>query len=269
MNHFETLIETLNHTPLGPIGAFIFGTIWGSFFNVCILRIPNEESLISRGSHCPNCDKNIPWYCNVPVLSYLWLLGKCKFCRAPISVQYPLVELGTGLLFLALFLRFNASPAFLAYCIFTGILIVVSVIDLYHRIIPDEFSLSGIVLGLLLTISLGLIPWWDSLLGVLIGGGAFLTVAVLYEKISGNEGLGGGDIKLLAMLGAWLGVKSILALILISTTLGSIVGVGLMVWKGKDMKAAIPFGPFLAIAGLCYLFWQTTINAWLFPPLNG
>jgi leader peptidase (prepilin peptidase)/N-methyltransferase len=262
------LIATLNTTPIGPVFSFCFGLIWGSFFNVCIYRLPLDQSLWRRGSHCTKCDRPIPWRWNIPVLAYVWLRGRCGFCREPISLQYPIIELVSGLLFLILFLRFGASPRFLAYTVFSSSLLVLSVIDLHHRIIPDEISLSGIVLGFLCSFFLGDISWKESLLGIVFGGGIFFSIAYLYERFTGREGLGGGDVKLLAMLGAWLGVESILIIVILSSAVGSLFGILLMIFRRRNLQTAIPFGPFLAAAGFFYLFAGARLQALLFPDFS-
>lgn len=247
------------------INIFIgcLGLIWGSFFNVCIARIPDRKSLLTR-SACPKCEATIPWFANIPVLSFLYLKARCLKCKNPISIQYPLVELATAVIFLGLFHQYGLSWQFLSYTILASNLLVISVIDLYLQIIPDELSLSGSVVGFLLSFLTQDILWWESLLGILSGGGSFLLVAVLYEKVSKREGLGGGDIKLLAMIGAWLGYKAILPTIIVSSALGSVVGIVLILFKGRDFKSAIPFGPFLAVGALVYLFWGKSIDSLLF-----
>lgn len=264
MNEFFSL---LNGSILGLIASAFFGLIWGSFFNVCILRIPEDESLVTTRSHCPKCGDPIPWYLNIPVASYLYLRGRCRNCKARISVQYPLVEIGTALLFVGLNVKFGWGVHFLLYALFTSLLIVISVIDLYHQIIPDELSLPGILLGFIASFFLHDISWWSSLLGIGLGGGLFLGIAYLYEKLAKREGLGGGDVKLLGMIGAWLGYKSILLIIVMSSALGSIVGIIFMLIHKKDFKTAIPFGPFLAIAALVYVFFGGPIQGFLFPDM--
>lgn len=255
-------------TPVEIFLVYLFigglGLIWGSFFNVLIARLPDRQSLLTR-SACPKCAALIPWYANIPVASFLVLRGKCLKCRAAISLQYPLVEVTTALLFVWLFTRYGLSWQFFSYTLLASNLLVISVIDLYLQIIPDELSLSGIVVGFLLCFLTGDILWWESLLGILLGGGSFLLIAVLYEKLAKREGLGGGDVKLLAMIGAWLGYQSILPTIVVSSALGSLVGVGLILAKGKDFKSAIPFGPFLAVGAMVYLVWGRYIQAFLFP----
>lgn len=247
---------------------FIFGLLWGSFFNVCIVRLPKNESVIWGRSACPQCKSLIPWFCNIPLFSYLLLKGKCRDCKTPISAEYPIVELLSGLMFLGLFLYFDWSKELIANWVFCSALLVISVIDLHHQIIPDEISLPGILVGFLFALWVGKISWVESLLGILLGGGSFLLIAWGYEKISKREGLGGGDIKLLGMIGAWLGVKSLLIVIVLSSLLGSIVGIGAMVFQKKDFKTAIPFGPFLALGALAYLFFGNELQAILFPVLD-
>lgn len=245
--------------------VFILGLIFGSFFNVCIYRLPLELSVAKGRSFCPSCQGLIPWFANIPVASYLALRGKCRTCEAKISLQYPLVELTTGLLFVLLWRFFGPSWHFISYVTFCSALLVITIIDLHHRIIPDEISLSGIVVGFLFVFPTGDISWSDSLLGILLGGGVFLLIAWTYEKMTKQEGLGGGDIKLLAMIGAWLGYQSLLTVILVSSCVGSVVGILTMLIQKKDMKTAIPFGPFLALGALVYLFLGDIVSAVLLP----
>lgn len=261
----ELFLE-LQNPSFGMPFAFLFGLIWGSFFNVCIVRIPEEKSVAKERSHCPSCHAKIPWYLNIPVLSYVWLRGRCQKCKIRISIQYPLVEIATGLLFLWLYHFYGISWQFLAYTVYLSLLLIISVIDLHHQIIPNELSLPGIPLGFLFCLLTGDVLWWESLLGVLIGGGLFFLIAFTYEKLSGREGLGGGDIKLLGMIGAWQGYQSILMVVVISSAVGSVIGIAVMFLQRKDLRAAIPFGPFLALAAAVYLFWGATIQALLFPP---
>lgn len=258
-------LESINGTPFGSVFTFGLGLIFGSFFNVVILRLPEEISLVKERSRCNSCKKTIPWFCNIPVLSFLALRGKCLFCRTKVSLQYPLVELFTGLLFWLLYLQLGLSIKFLVYGVFVSALIIVSVIDLHLQIIPDEISLPGIPLGFLMCFITGDLLWWESLLGILLGGGTFLLIAWLYEKLAKREGLGGGDVKLLGMIGAWLGFQSLLPVIVISSALGSLVGLAVMAIQRKDFKAAIPFGPFLAFGAVLYLFFSPQIKEFLFP----
>jgi leader peptidase (prepilin peptidase)/N-methyltransferase len=244
------------------IVAFIFGAVVGSFLNVCICRMPKDESVVAPPSHCPNCDYRIRWYDNIPLFSYLILRGKCRGCGTHISLQYPLVELLNGLLTLALFLRFGPTLPFLVLFLFCSALVVITFIDLEHQIIPDEISLSGIVLGFVFSFFLHGHSWLNSLLGILLGGGSLLLVAYSYQWLTGKEGMGGGDIKLLAMMGAFLGWKSVLFIVFASSLIGSIVGVTIMLVQKKDSKLAIPFGPYLASAAVLYIFYGRQIILW-------
>jgi len=250
------------------IFVMLLGLIWGSFFNVCIVRLPKDESIVFLRSKCPHCSSLIPWYLNIPLFSYLWLHGRCAYCKARISIQYPLVELGTALLYLALYWQLGLGVRFFVYAIFASLLLVISVIDLYHQIIPDELSLSGLVLGFVASLFLEDVGWKSSLLGIVVGGGSFFAIAYLYEKLTQREGLGGGDVKLLAMIGAWLGLRSIFPVVILSSAIGSIVGLTVMAIQRKDFKTAIPFGPFLAIGALIYFFWAEPIYSFLFPQLT-
>ena len=242
--------------------ALVTGMVVGSFLNVCICRLPKDESVVSPPSHCPRCDYRIRWYDNIPLVSYLLLRGRCRGCGTRISIQYPLVELLNGLLTLALFLRFGPTLAFLALFLFCSALVVITFIDLEHQIIPDEISLPGIVIGFVCSFFLPGYSWLNSMLGILLGGGSLLLIAYTYQWLTGNEGMGGGDIKLLAMMGAFLGWKSILFIVFASSLAGSIIGVTMMLVLKKDSKLAIPFGPYLAFGALLYIFCGRQIIHW-------
>ncbi len=256
--------QLLAQSALGQTFVFLFGLLFGSFFNVCILRLPEDESIGGR-SRCPHCRKQINWYDNLPLISFARLGGKTRCCRKTISLQYPIIELLTGLMFLGIYLYFGPTWQWACYTVFCSGLLVLSVIDFYHQIIPDEISLGGIPLGVAACFLTHDITWMSSLWGLAIGGGIFFSIAYLYERFTGQEGLGGGDVKLLGMLGAWLGVESILILIVISTMLGSVVGLAMMVFAKANSKAAIPFGPFLAVAAVIYLFGRSTLLPWFYP----
>ena len=234
----------------------------GSFLNVCICRLPKEESIVTPGSHCPRCKTPITFYDNLPLISYLLLRGKCRHCRAPISIQYPLIEGITALLSLLLFIRFGPSLSYFVYFSFTAALIVITVIDLHHQIIPDVISLPGIGIGLLASFLLPQMTFLNSLIGMLLGGGSLFLVATLYQWLFKREGLGGGDVKLLAMIGAFLGWKAVILTILLSSLIGSITGMIIMVAKGKDFKYAIPFGPFLSLGAVISFFYGEKIITW-------
>lgn len=244
------------------IVSFIFGAVVGSFLNVCICRMPKDESVVSPPSHCTVCDYRIRWYDNIPLFSYLLLRGKCRGCGTHISLQYPVVELLNGLLTLALFLKFGLSLTFLALFLFCSALVVITFIDLEHQIIPDEISLSGIVIGFVFSFFLPWQTWLNSVLGILLGGGSLLLVAYGYQWLTGKEGMGGGDIKLLAMMGAFLGWKSVLFIVFASSLIGSVVGVTIMLVQKKDSKLAIPFGPYLAFGAVLYIFYGRQLIHW-------
>ena len=242
--------------------SIIFGAMVGSFLNVCIHRLPKEESIVRPGSHCPKCKTPIRFYDNIPLLSYLLLGGKCRHCKAPISIQYPIVEAITALSSFFLFITFGVSLSFFYYFSFVAALIAITVIDLYHQIIPDVISLPGIVIGLLGSLVIPQITFWSSLIGVLSGGGSLFLVATVYQWLFKREGMGGGDVKLLAMIGAFLGWKAVILTIFLSSFIGSIIGITVMLIKGKDFKYAIPFGPFLALGAVISLFWGENLINW-------
>lgn len=247
--------------------VFVFGACIGSFLNVCITRIPREESVVRPGSHCRTCLASIAFSDNVPLLSFLLLKGRCRACGVRIPLRYPAVELVTATLALSLFLRFGFTWLFFGYAIFVGGLVVVSFIDLEERIVPDVVSLPGIVLGLTLSVLFWLLSIngfptpLNSVLGVLLGGGMLLLVAWAYERCTGREGMGGGDIKLLAMIGAFVGWSGVPVTLFVGAFLGSLWGVVLILVRRVDTKYALPFAPFLCTGALFYLVWGTGLVA--------
>lgn len=242
--------------------AFVLGAVVGSFLNVCIYRIPAGESIVSPRSRCPRCGTPIRWYQNIPILSWIFLRGRCASCQLRIPIRYALVEALTGLLFAMVLYSFGIHWATVVFWVFVSLLVTITFIDLDHQIIPDVISLPGIVLGFGASFLLPWVSWSDSLLGILLGGGSLFLVAVGYEFLTKKEGMGGGDIKLLAMLGAFLGWKAVLPIIFVSSLLGTLVGVPLMLIKGADGKLAIPFGPFLAGGAVIWLFWGELLAGW-------
>ncbi len=242
------------------IFATIFGALVGSFLNVVILRLPKEGgSIVFPPSHCPQCQALIRWYDNIPIVSFLLLFGRCRHCRQKISWQYPAVELMMALLSFALYRSFGLSPAFLVYFIFCAALLAIIFIDLRHQIIPDVISLPGIVLGLAASFLVPGLSWQDSLLGLLLGGGIFYAIAAGYYLLARRAGMGGGDIKLLAMIGAFLGWRALPFVIFASALMGSVIGIGAMIKQKKGGKTVIPYGPFLAVASYLYLFFSNEI----------
>ncbi len=245
--------------------AFLFGLALGSFVNVCIYRIPLKKSIVHPPSNCPQCGARIRFYDNIPVISYIVLLGRCRQCRAPISLRYPLVEMMIGLLSVALFIQFGLSPKTIFLFFFTAALIAVAFIDLQHKIIPDVISLPGILIGLAFSFfpSAG-IPPLDALIGVVGGGGFLFLVGAVFEKMTGREGMGGGDVKLLAMIGAWMGWKALPFIILLSSLTGAVIGGVSLVIARQGVRSRIPFGPFLALGALGFLFFGDEITLWFY-----
>ncbi len=241
--------------------AGIFGLIIGSFLNVCIYRIPREKSIVWPPSSCPKCGKSIAFYDNIPVLSYIFLWGKCRHCKAPISCQYPIIELLTGLLTVLFVWRWGLTPWTGVLLVSVYSLIILSVIDLELMIIPDRFSLGLIVWGLAF---FWLNPNFDgtmlsrflqSLLGAGVGFFGTLAVALLGYVMFKKEAMGGGDVKLMGGIGALLGWKGVLTTIIFASALGLIYSVFLMIFKGKKGGDAIPFGPFLSAGALINLYY--------------
>jgi len=238
----------------------LFGAIIGSFLNVVILRLPaKDSSIVFPASHCPKCLNPLSWYENIPILSYLFLRGKCSHCHTAISIQYPVVEILTAFLAAALCYKFNYSLEAGAYFLFAAALLVIIFIDIHHQIIPDIISLPGIVLGLLFSLVNSNVTWQSSLLGILTGGGILYAIAYIYFFLRKQDGMGGGDIKLLAMIGAWLGWQSLPFVIFTSSLSGSVIGLIAMKWQKKGGSTRIPFGPFLSCAALIYTFYSEKI----------
>ncbi len=242
--------------------SILLGLLFGSFLNVCIYRIPIKKSIIFPPSSCPNCDRKIRFYDNIPVLSYLFLLGRCRFCHEHISIRYPLVELLSGLLSMALFIRYGLSYQYFMFYLFVMSLVVISFIDLQHQIIPDILSIPGIVVGIGLSFLPGHVHWIDSLIGALGGGGLLYLVAVVFKKVTGRDGMGGGDVKLLAMLGAWMGWQSLPFIVLLSSLSGILIGGGALLMAGKGYRVRIPFGPFLSLGAMTYFFFGPQLARW-------
>ena len=244
--------------------AFSFGACIGSFLNVCIYRIPAALSIVHPGSSCPRCKTMIPFYDNIPILSYLLLMGKCRNCKAPIAIRYPFVELLGGLFALACSMAFGPTLHGLVAFAFIATLITVTFIDLDHRIIPDTISLPGIPIFFLAALAVPTVTWQASAIGIVAGGGSLFAVAWVYQLITGREGMGGGDIKLLAMIGAMISWQGILFTLFAASAIGTLVGILAMIQSGKGMKLAIPFGPFLAMGAIIYLFFGDALISWYF-----
>ena len=254
--------------PLFFVAAFVFGVCVGSFLNVCIYRIPAGLSIVRPGSHCPRCDTTIAFYDNVPIFSYLLLGGKCRNCKVPISLRYPLVELLTGLLASMCLWRFGPTFLGLTAFVFVAVLVVVTFIDVDHRIIPDVISLPGIPLFFFISLANPYLTWLESVWGIVIGGGILFTVAWGYQMMTGRDGMGGGDIKLLAMIGAMVGWKGVVFTLFAASVIGAMVGLFAMIRAGKDMRLAIPFGPFLSAGAILFLFFGNELIFWYVSVLN-
>ena len=242
--------------------ALCFGAVIGSFLNVCIRRLPAGESIVYPPSHCLGCGAPIHSWDNIPLLSYLLLRGRCRSCGGRISARYPAVEGLTALAFAVLLYRFGLTGSFAVGALFVAALIVITFIDIDYQIIPDVITLPGIVVGLLLSVC-GLGPSIrDSILGALLGGGLLYAVAVGYHAWTGREGMGGGDVKLLAMIGAFLGWQNVLVTLIIGSFSGTLIGTALILGRGVDARVPIPFGPFLAIGATCAMFCGDLLIDW-------
>lgn len=244
--------------------AFLFGACIGSFLNVCIYRIPLQESIVTPRSRCPHCGNAVRFYDNIPILSYLLLMARCRQCGAAISIRYPVVELITGLCALATVIRYGLSIQALVYFCFIAVLILITYIDLDHQIIPNQITLPGIPIFLSATLALPEPTLLESLAGIAAGGGSLLLVGWTYRLITKREGMGGGDVKLLAMIGALTGWKGVLFTIYIASAVGACAGLIVMLASKKNFRLAIPFGPFLAIGSILYLFYGKAIIGWYF-----
>lgn len=252
-----------NASPLILTAMFVFGACIGSFLNVCIFRIPLKKSIVFPGSSCPKCHTPIPGYANIPILSFLFLRGRCRSCHAPISWRYPFIELMTGLFSIGLFTRFGITPAGGVWFLFVCTLLVVAFIDLDHQIIPDRISLPGIVVFGGLTLFILHQPFFFIFYGLLTGGGILYLAGEIYFRLKKREGMGGGDVKLLAMIGTTIGVKGVLFTLFFGSFLGTLAGILMMVAAGKpDRAARIPFGPFLSAGAILYIVCGDQMIGW-------
>jgi len=245
----------------------ILGLMVGSFLNVCIFRLPRELSIVTPRSFCPRCRSPIRWYDNIPLFSYIILLGKCRNCKRGIPIRYPAVEIISALFSWYVFYHFRAWPPYVIYyLLLISPLIVITFIDIEHKIIPDVITIPCIAAGVASRFILMHGKWTsvggDTLAGILVGGGSLAIIAFVYEWFKKREGLGGGDIKLAAMLGAFFGWKGVIFILFISSFIGSLVGVIFLILFKKDFKYAMPYGPFLAAGALIHLFWGDVILNW-------
>jgi leader peptidase (prepilin peptidase)/N-methyltransferase len=269
--------------PLIAAFIFVFGLIIGSFLNVCIVRIPQRKSIVLPASACTKCGAPIKPYDNIPVVSFLLLGGKCRACKAKISPIYPLVELFTGLLFTGCYLAFGLSMETVKWALFSAILIVLVFTDLRERILPDVVNYTGLALGLALSFFTkptdGTALWIanrifdfpppepvlsfvDAILGALVGSGILYLVGEAYFKLRGREGMGFGDVKMMLMAGAFLGVKRTLLTILAGSILGSVLGIVFILVQRKRTDYELPFGTFLGMAAVLVMFFGTPVVNW-------
>lgn len=241
--------------------AAVFGACIGSFLNVVIYRVPLGQSIVSPPSRCPKCGNRLPWYDNLPIFGWVLLGGRCRQCKNPISIQYPIVELITALLFVLVVWLTPPGPLMVSRLLFVCILIALFGIDLEHQILPNSITLPGIVAGVLLSF---IAPpgWRDALLGVLLGAGILYAVAGAYYLWRRQEGLGMGDVKMLAMIGAFLGWKAVLVTMVLSSFSGAAIGLSLIAAQRGGMKLALPFGTFLAIGALVAMFVGEPLVSW-------
>ncbi len=253
--------------------VFIISACIGSFLNVCIYRLPEHLSVVTPGSRCPSCSAPVRSFDNIPIISYFILGGRCRSCKATFSVRYAMVELLIALLGVALYWRFAFAPEFFAYAAFTAALATVAFIDLDHKIIPNVISLPGIVVGFGIACLFGFVlpgggvdalypSVIDAAIGVVLGGGSLFLISFGYYVLTGREGLGFGDVKLLAMIGAFVGWKGVLFTIFTGSVVGALIGVFIMTFRGKGAKYAVPFGPFLSMGALLYIFFGKSIISW-------
>jgi leader peptidase (prepilin peptidase) / N-methyltransferase len=266
-----------------PLAVFLFGLVIGSFLNVCILRIPADKSIVLPSSSCPKCGKAIAPYDNIPVVSWIILGGKCRHCKVKISAMYPAVELLTGLLFLACYLIFGLTVEALKWAVFAALLIVLTVTDLRERILPDEVNFFGLGAGLLFSFftpsldgtALWLSRRWfdfpppqmalsfaDAVLGAAAGSGLLWLVAEGYFRLRGREGMGLGDVKMMAAVGAFLGLKRTMMTVLLGSLLGSVIGIFLIAVSKKGRDYELPFGTFLGAGALLVVFFGTPALHW-------
>jgi leader peptidase (prepilin peptidase) / N-methyltransferase len=239
----------------------VLGLAVGSFLNVCIHRLPRGQSLNSPPSRCPHCDYRLRWFDNIPVVSYAILGGRCRKCRTRISIRYPIIELVTMGVFVLHGAVFGWSALLVARLVFACAMIVLFAIDLEHHLLPNVITLPGIVVGLIASSVLppGII---DALIGMLVGGGVLWLIGEAYFRYSGQEGMGGGDVKMLAMIGAFLGWKLVLITLVLSSVLGSIIGLTVIILRKGGMKYALPYGTFLALGALVASLAGDTIVNW-------
>lgn len=279
------MLDLIAQHPTAAIAAvFLFGLLVGSFLNVVILRVPprlmwawrreardvlelpevgepEPPGIVVKGSHCPQCGHALRWYENVPLVSWLALRGRCSACKTPISAQYPIVELLTGIAFAVCVWRFGLGAEGAAAIVFTALLIALSGIDWHTKLLPDDLTYPLLWLGLAASVMTLFVPTQSAILGALAGYLSLWTVYQGFKLLTGKEGMGFGDFKLLAALGAWCGVSAILPIVLLSSLVGAVIGGAAIAIQGRDRATPIPFGPFLAIAGWIWFLFGPELSA--------
>lgn len=248
-------------SPLALVYAAVLGLCVGSFLNVCIHRLPRQQSLVTPPSRCPRCGRSLRWFDNIPVVSWLALRARCSQCGAPISFRYPLVELVTAILAVVIVAETVPGPLLASRLVFTAALIVLFMIDLEHQILPNAVTLPGIVAGVLFSLVAPPGPV-SALVGAALGAGVLFAIAEGYFRLRGEEGMGMGDVKMLAMIGAFLGWPAVLLTLILSSLSGAVVGVALMATTQHDRRYALPFGTFLAVGALLAMLRGDAMIAW-------
>ena len=248
--------------PFVMLYVFVFGAVVGSFLNVVIYRLPRQQSLVRPRSACPSCGATIRWFDNIPILSWLMLRGRCRRCSGRISIRYPLVEAAAGALAVLALWRWGPGLAGAEVVVFAWASLVLGLIDLDHQILPDVITYPSIVFGLTASWFGGYTWWLDSLVGALVGAALPTTVILLYRVLRGIEGMGWGDVKYLAAIGSVVGLRGCVGVLVIAATLGAVIGMGLILSGRGSGKTALPFGTFLALAVILWLYAPASWLAW-------
>lgn len=289
----STELFFLENRPFYGAVAFLLGAIVGSFINVVSLRLPRmmeknwrsqcsellnitpsdsdtdvKLNLAFPPSHCFSCKHQIQWWENIPVLSYLWLKGKCSSCKQKISIRYPVVELSTALLSSLIVWQFGLTPASTAAIFLTWVLITLTAIDIDTQLLPDDITLPLLWLGLILNLFGIIVSLQDAVIGAVVGYLCLWSIFWIFKLLTGKEGMGYGDFKLLAALGAWMGWQAIPCILILSSLSGSIVGLSMIQFKNRDSQHPMPFGPYLCMAAYAYIVWGSVLTTWYLTTLN-
>ncbi len=243
--------------------VFVLGTIFGSFFNVLIYRLPRKESIVFPPSRCPKCGTQIKPYDNIPIISFIALKGKCRYCKEPISIRYPIIEFLTGILFLSGVILYGVTWIAITYIWLFAILWVISIIDFETMLVPDSLVITGLLGGTLFNIILQInVSRIDAIIGAIVGAFIIILIRFVGKKIYKMEVMGAGDIGIYSLIGLFMGYKSLLSVMLIGAFIGSVVGVSMIKLGKKGMRSAIPFGPFLSIGALITWIFAVYLKSW-------